>query len=365
MATSFPSGLDALTNPTSSDGLNSPDHAGQHANVNDAIEALEAKVGVNGSAVTSSLDYMVAASKVVTDKVDPASASTNQVLKFNGSKFVPATGASVTVSDTPPTSPTPQAGDQWYESDTGRQLIYYDGFWVEIGSTATTNVNANDLSGTVLASNVVSSALIPVGVINPYAGSTAPTGWLLCSNQPVSRTTYSALFAVIGTTYGSGDGSTTFNVPDLRGRTVAGLDNMGGTDAARLSIANTLGTTTGTETVTLTSAESGVPAHGHANTASFTGTAGTTGNDSPDHTHNVLDIHQDGGAAANFGSNYTVGGYTSTTRTSTGASVRHAHSFTPAGTVGMNNANNTAANAASAHSNMQPTMVLNYIIKAL
>jgi len=57
MATSFPSGLDALTNPTSSDGLNSPDHAGQHADANDAIEALEAKVGVNGSAVATSLDY--------------------------------------------------------------------------------------------------------------------------------------------------------------------------------------------------------------------------------------------------------------------------------------------------------------------
>ena len=61
MATSFPSGLDALTNPTSSNGLNSPDHAGQHADANDAIEALEAKVGVNGSAVTSSLDYKIAA----------------------------------------------------------------------------------------------------------------------------------------------------------------------------------------------------------------------------------------------------------------------------------------------------------------
>ena len=59
MATSFPTGLDALTNPTSSDGLNSPDHAGQHSDANDAIEALEAKVGINSSAVTSSLDYKI------------------------------------------------------------------------------------------------------------------------------------------------------------------------------------------------------------------------------------------------------------------------------------------------------------------
>ena len=57
MATSFPTGLDALTNPTSANGLNSPDHAGQHSDANDAIEALQAKVGVNSSAVTTSLDY--------------------------------------------------------------------------------------------------------------------------------------------------------------------------------------------------------------------------------------------------------------------------------------------------------------------
>ena len=57
MATNFPSTLDALTNPTSTDSLNSPSHSAQHANANDAIEALEAKVGVDGSAVTSSIDY--------------------------------------------------------------------------------------------------------------------------------------------------------------------------------------------------------------------------------------------------------------------------------------------------------------------
>ena len=59
MATNFPTSLDALTNPTSSDSLSSPSHSAQHANVNDAVEALQAKVGVDGSAVTSSLDYKV------------------------------------------------------------------------------------------------------------------------------------------------------------------------------------------------------------------------------------------------------------------------------------------------------------------
>ena len=57
-------------------------------------------------------------------------------------------------------------------------------------------------------------AYIP-GVIQLYAGSTAPNGWLICNGQSVSRTTYAALYAVIGTTYGAGDGSTTFNVPNL------------------------------------------------------------------------------------------------------------------------------------------------------
>ena len=60
MATSFPSGLDSLTNPSSGDSLSSPSHSAQHANVNDAVEALQAKVGVDGSAVTTSLDYKVA-----------------------------------------------------------------------------------------------------------------------------------------------------------------------------------------------------------------------------------------------------------------------------------------------------------------
>jgi microcystin-dependent protein len=91
---------------------------------------------------------------------------------------------------------------------------------------------------------------MPTGSITSYAGSTAPTGWLLCAGQAVSRSTYSSLFSVLSTTYGSGDGSTTFNLPDLRGRVVAGVDNMGGTDAGRLSTSNTLGTASGSQTNT-------------------------------------------------------------------------------------------------------------------
>ena len=74
---------------------------------------------------------------------------------------------------------------------------------------------------------------VPTGVINQYAGATAPGGYLLCDGSPVSRTTYSDLFAVISTTYGVGDGSTTFNLPDLRGEFVRGLDNSRGVDSGR------------------------------------------------------------------------------------------------------------------------------------
>lgn len=79
------------------------------------------------------------------------------------------------------------------------------------------------------ASNVIDPAFggAPSGVVLPFAGSTAPSGWLLCFGQAVSRTTYASLFAAIGTAFGVGDGSTTFNLPDMRGRVPGGKDDMG------------------------------------------------------------------------------------------------------------------------------------------
>lgn len=73
------------------------------------------------------------------------------------------------------------------------------------------------------------------GEVVDFAGSAAPAGSVLCFGQAISRTTFALLFAIIGTTYGVGDGSTTFNVPDLRGRVIAGRDNMGGTPAGLLT----------------------------------------------------------------------------------------------------------------------------------
>jgi len=110
---------------------------------------------------------------------------------------------------------------------------------------------------TVKLAAMTSQALSPVGSVISFAGSEAPAGWLLCDGTAYSRTTYSALFAVTGTAYGNGNGSTTFNVPDLRGRVSVGLD---ATDE-NLAAADALGEAGGEETHTLSVAE--IPPHSH------------------------------------------------------------------------------------------------------
>jgi len=103
-----------------------------------------------------------------------------------------------------------------------------------------------------------------LGVVLPYAGSTAPASWALCYGQAISRTTYVDLFNIIGTTFGVGDGSTTFNVPDMRGNLPLGKDNMGGTSRDRVTHANAdvVGGEEGAETHILTVAELAAHTHG-------------------------------------------------------------------------------------------------------
>lgn len=103
-------------------------------------------------------------------------------------------------------------------------------------------------SPAVANASIVLQQLLPAGVIAPYAGSTAPTGWLACDGSAVSRTTYSALFTALSTTWGVGDGVTTFNVPDLRGRSPIGDGT--GTVAESVTDANV---STGGDTFTVTS----------------------------------------------------------------------------------------------------------------
>lgn len=133
---------------------------------------------------------------------------------------------------------------------------------------------------------------ISAGFMVAFAGAAAPDGWLLCDGTAVSRTTYAALFAVIGTTFGVGNGSTTFNLPDLRGRTPIGAGQGSGlTD-------RTLGQQIGEEFHQLIVAE--IPAHTHTMVGIGSGvspgaakyvssnldsTTGSTGNDG---THNNM-----------------------------------------------------------------------------
>jgi microcystin-dependent protein len=144
-------------------------------------------------------------------------------------------------------------------------------------------------------------------MVSPFAASAAPAGWMFCDGSSVSRSTYSGLFAAIGTTYGAGNGSTTFNVPDMRGRVPVGRDTG-------QSEFNVLGETGGATTHTLTVAEM------------------------PSHTH------------TNFGALIARG---------TGTAFRE---LTNSG-----NANSNATSGASggnqAHNNLQPYRVLNFIIK--
>ena len=117
--------------------------------------------------------------------------------------------------------------------------------------TSTTNFSLNkplvndavdeDLWGGQLNTNMdtIDDRLVPTGSVISFAGTTAPNAdWLLCDGAAVSRTTFATLFALISTSFGIGDGSTTFNVPDLRGRAAIGLDNLGSSSANRITDTN-------------------------------------------------------------------------------------------------------------------------------
>jgi microcystin-dependent protein len=192
-------------------------------------------------------------------------------------------------------------------------------------AVGTDHIKDNSVTAAKLDSAAV-SVLMPTGSILPYAGSSAPTGYLLCDGSPQDRQVDSVnteLFTILGTTYGVGDGSTTFNIPDLRGRVIAGQDDMGGTSANRLTTAKSgingdnLGAFGGLEDHLLTHAQSGLPAH----------------------THDVQSITSV--------SNDTVG---------SGNRLRTGDNTTNGVTGG-------AQDAISSHNNVQPTIILNYIIK--
>lgn len=152
------------------------------------------------------------------------------------------------------------------------------------------------------------------GVIKQFAGVIAPAGYFICDGAAKNRSTYAGLFAVCGTIYGIGDGSTTFNIPDLREKIPVGYKS-GDSDFG------TLGQTGGEKTHLLTSSESGSPAHTH------------------------VEQSLDGGSNIGYGVQGNPGA---------GNTVREGYVSTKA---------NSPADAASAHNNLQPYLTLNNIIK--
>jgi hypothetical protein len=175
-----------------------------------------------------------------------------------------------------------------------------------VALTATsTELNYVDGVTSAIQTQINNIASVPAGVINPWAGvaGSPPTGWLLCDGTAVSRSTYSTLFGIVDTAYGVGDNSTTFNLPNLKGKVPVGLDST-------QTEFDTRGETGGAKTVTLTEAQM------------------------PGHTH-----------AYGFGGGTTGGAYIT--------------QASPSGTF----ANSTTAGSGEAHPNLQPYIVVNYIIK--
>ncbi len=200
---------------------------------------------------------------------------------------------------------------------TGLQIFQTDGvvgLYVNIGTTSTPSWQL--------------MAAPPTGSVTAYAGSSAPTGYLLCDGSAVSRTTYAALYAIIGTTYGSGDGSTTFNLPDLKGRVIVGVGTGSGLSTRALG------------------AKGGEESHTQ------------TINEMPSHTHNVYDpghyhttyIGRDDGNNSTNPGQAPPGDAGATTY---GVNTYSAY-------TGISIYNNGGGNAFNV---MQPYIVLNYIIK--
>lgn len=183
------------------------------------------------------------------------------------------------------------------------------------------NFNFRALKTATEAIEALAAVLVPTptGAIINFAGATAPAGWLLCDGAEVSRTTFAALFAVIGTTHGAGDGLTTFNIPNLKGRVSVGRD------ASQAEFA-TIGQAGGAKTHTLTQTEMPGHTHGFVNPTYQFG-VGTTGAGTGS---NVL-------AATDLVENRPVG-------------------ITTGGTIG-------ATGGGGAHNNLQPYVVENRIIK--
>jgi microcystin-dependent protein len=184
----------------------------------------------------------------------------------------------------------------------------------------------------------------------PYIGSSAPnSAFAFPYGQAISRSTYTTLFALIGTTFGGGDGSTTFNLPDLRGRVIAGIDNMGGSNAARLtSIFNSqsMGGAGGAQNQAVT--QGNLPNYGLPVSIS-----------DPGHAH--VSIHGTGTILAGLGAQGANGFTNGTDRA---GFFLNDSTNTSANTTGIS-VSVQLGGSGSALTTVPPTMVLNYILRII
>lgn len=187
-----------------------------------------------------------------------------------------------------------------------------------------------------IAVGLQSGGFVPTGTILAFAGLVAPTGFLACDGAAVSRAAYPRLFAAIGTSWGVGDGFSTFNLPDLRGRAVIGSGQGTGLSARALASRG------GEEAHALSAGELAPHAHNFS---------GTTGDDTPDHTHGYNGIAQ-GFLQSNTNGPNPGGAVQSTS----GASTRHRHPFSGTTDTGT-------GLAGAPHNTMPPFAVAGYVIK--
>lgn len=224
-------------------------------------------------------------------------------------------------------------------------------------------------------------------------------GYLYCNGQAVSRSTFARLFSYIGTTYGSGDGSTTFNLPDLRGRAPFGIDNMGGAGTTNrlssfLGSSGVLGTTGGDQNPHAHNHGVNDPTHSHSvsgNTGTesvghthdtFVSLSGTTGtmNSNTSHHHDYTQANNQNRAVSATGANTTAdaGNFSASTSdtnidhthnwsgsgtfTSGGESVGHVHFFS-AGTSGSGTGISIQNTFSGSSGNLPPLMILYFLIK--
>jgi microcystin-dependent protein len=197
----------------------------------------------------------------------------------------------------------------------------------------------------------------PTGGLMLWPTASPPANWLICNGAAVSRATYATLFAVVSTTFGAGDGSTTFNLPNYTDRVPIGAGSAYAVNAQG-----------GSATTTLTTTE--LPAHTHSasssssSSSSFSGAAGTTGSTNIDHNHN------ESWSAPDFGGPITAARLNATgvQRVTGGmnSNQNHVHTFTPAGSVSTSTSTSTtigSTGSGAAFTNLPPYLGIYFIIK--